>query len=158
SRVKMIGNAAKSPQPLLAWYVSPGLRPAIYTDYSIPGGTGGMGRKEEAYVNINPFCPDFPAGPWRRRRRAGPATWDSALIRGNAGLLDHPGPQGDVGLDDVGEGRERRALGLAAGGVELLAHLWVGKRRLQRLVDALDDRLRRRLGHHDPEPRRHLRL
>ena len=41
-------------------------------------------------------------------------------VGGDAGLLDHLGPQRDVGLDDVGERLQRRALGLAAGHVELL--------------------------------------
>src|ERR1019366_1744311 len=79
-------------------------------------------------------------------------------IRCDAGVLDDLRPQRDVRLDDVGELRPRRALRLATGDVELLAHVRRHQRGFQRLADALHNRLGRARRHHDAEPRRHLRL
>src|SRR5260221_9341547 len=78
-----------------------------------------------------------------------PATARLISIRRDAGVLDDLGPERDVGLDDVGELRPRRALRLASGDVELLANIRCRKGRFQRLADAIDDRLGRARRHHD---------
>src|SRR5258708_25955400 len=68
-------------------------------------------------------------------------------IGGDPGLLDDFGPQRDVGLDDIGELSERRALGLAAGHIQLLAHIGGRHRPPHRPSAARADRRRR-----DPVP------
>src|SRR5947209_3235994 len=56
-----------------------------------------------------------------RRNRCGGEQRSAASVRSEAGLLDHLGPQGDVGLDDVGELLRRRSRRLAARRIELLS-------------------------------------
>src|SRR5882724_2269271 len=68
-------------------------------------------------------------------------------IRRDAGVLDDLRPQRDIGLDDVGEPLERRALRLASGGVKLLLQVRCRQCGLQRLADAFDDSLRRGCRH-----------
>src|SRR6185437_4854960 len=95
--------------------IGPGLQPVIYTKYSVPGGTGGK------WAARRPLSLTYPAGTFRPDHGGG--RYRRCLIGGDAGRLDHPGPQRHVRLDDVGESPERRALCLAPGGIELLAHL-----------------------------------
>src|SRR6202022_172788 len=115
--------------------------------------------------------PTTPAAPGRMVPRvAAPGSLDGTQrpstgrlpvlnsIRRNAGVLDDLRPKRDVGPDDVGELRPGRVLGLASGDVEFLLHVRYGERGLQRLADAIDDRLGCPRRHDDAEPRRHLRL
>src|SRR5260370_42689115 len=89
----------------------------------------------------------------RKRLRGEHLTRES--VGGYAGFLNHFRPQRDIGPDDVGKLLWRRAFGLASGGVETLLHIARRKRLLQRLADAIDDRLRRARRHPDAEPPRH---
>src|SRR5580692_9941977 len=52
-----------------------------------------------------------------------PASGRSTSIGGDAGVLDDFCPKRDVGLDDIGELLQRRALRLTSGEVELLLHV-----------------------------------
>src|SRR5882724_3188843 len=130
-----------------------GLKDPVYTTDFAPGNTRGASRRS-GKISFQPGHGRI-SGKVRPGSRP-PVT--KASIGCNAGLFDHLGPQGDVGLDDIGKLREWRALGLAAGGVEFLPHVGRRQGHVQRLADALDDRLRRRRRQHHAEPGRHLRL
>src|SRR6266849_9582744 len=91
-----------------------GLKNPLYTTEIAAGGTC-EGAPAERQSQLS-------AWKWRiSGSRRCPIT--KASIGRNAGFFDHLGPQRDIGLDDVGKLRQRRAFGLAAGGVELLLHV-----------------------------------